>query len=325
MPSPDASTPLLSLEIINYLENKGYTSEGTVAKMRFRHPQRPSRVVTVIRTGPIASKLTFTHPLPAFAAKWQLSAAGDLPRGKSRQEIREVLDDFFRITPKTPPAGAVPFEERLPEVLDIINRIALRNQRANHYELGYDDLVATCKIKAYECWQLYGDKPTYEFQSLVSKSCQHKVDSLLSKHYKSKRRAGAETVQFAPEMADLIPEERVIDRLEHADRNGFIERLSPAQQIILHTILEDEEGLSLRERAILKALRRTLQINLLRYARVKAQSPKSRLPEPRWQLKKIALVSGFSLESLREALSSVKTLIDPKRFADWKSLFEEVK
>src|ERR1700747_1357977 len=180
----------LESAIVSYLEKRGYTPEYSATKTRFSHPQRASRLVSIERLPSSATVIIFLNRLENFAEKWMLSSQGELPIGLSFFEIQEALNDFFVLAKEEAPPGSPPFEVRLKQVSEIIHRYASRNQRAHHYELSYEDLVQIGRYKAYEVWLLYGDKPLGEFQCLVAASLQHRIDSLLAKHYVSKRRAG---------------------------------------------------------------------------------------------------------------------------------------
>jgi len=296
----------LESAIVHYLEKRGYTPEFNSTKIRFRHPQRASRLVSIERLPSRALAIVFLNSLEDFAEKWQLSGAGELPIGLSLLEIEEALDDFFLLEERKAPPGSPPFEERLKEVAEILHRYASRNMRNHHYELSYEDLLQVGRCKAYEVYLLYGDKPREEFERLVAASLKHRIDSLLSKHYVSKRRAGAEVIALSPEMGDILPEEESLaGLLTSAD---FLERtntLLPNQRILLESILNPNA-----------ALRRDHYIEDLRYHKVRDQLPKSRLLLPKFQLAKIAEVTGLPVEELKKAYDLLKESIDTDAWDD---------
>ena len=297
---------MLHLEsaIISYLEGRGYSPEYSATKTRFRHPQRASRLVSIEPLSNRSLAICFLNALEPFTEKWQLSSQGELPIGLSLLEIQETLDEFFLLTEENAPPGAPPFEIRLKEVSEIIHRYAARNKRDHHYELSYEDLVAVGKNKAYEVYLLYGDKPVSEFQCLVAASLQRRIDSLLSKHYVSKRRAGAEVIALSPELSEVLPEEGLPDWLTRVDLPSYYGTLSPAQQAILECIFNPSD-----------ALRRDSYLEDLRYRTVRSQLPKSRLPSPRLKIDKIAAVTGIPVEELQKAYAALKP-IEPNAWND---------
>jgi hypothetical protein len=291
--------------VVSYLEKKGYNPEYSATKIRFRHPQRASRLVSIERLPNQALAICFLNCLEPFTEKWTLSSQGELPIGFSLLEIQKVLDEFFLLQEEKAPLGSPPFEIRLKEVSEIIHRYASRNRRDHHYELSYEDLVAIGRNKAYEVWLLYGDKPLEEFQCLVAASLQRRIDSLLSKHYVSKRRAGAEVISLSPEMTEILPEEGLADWLPNADWLDYLATLRPAQRILLENIVNPSA-----------ALRRDHYLDNLRYRSVRAQLPKSRLPPPKFKIDKIAAVTGLPVEELQQAYETLKTNIDTDAWND---------
>jgi hypothetical protein len=295
----------LESAIINYLEKRGYTPEYNATKIRFRHPQRASRLVSIEQLPSSALAIVFLNCLEIFAEKWRLSSEGELPANLSLLKIQEALDDFFRLKEEQPPPGSPPFPERLKEVAEILHRYASRNQRSHHYELSYEDLLQIGRLKAYEIYLLYGDKPRYEFQCLVASSLGRRIDSLLSKHYVAKRRSGAEVISLSPEMTDILPEESLPDSPLGTDWLEYLQTLPPTQQILLESILNPNH-----------ALRRDHYLEDLRYRRVRAQLPKSRLAPPKFKLEKIAAVTGLPVEELRKAYDTLKENIDTNAWDD---------
>jgi hypothetical protein len=296
----------LESTIVNYLEKRGYTPEYNSTKIRFRHPQRASRLVSIERLPSQALAIVFLNSLEPFAEKWQLSPQGELPIGLSLDEIEAALDDFFLLEEAAAPPGSPPFEVRLKEVAEILHRYASRNRRDHHYELSYEDLLQIGRCKAYEVYLLYGDKPTGEFQCLVAASLQRRIDSLLSKHYVSKRRAGAEVITLSPEVTDVLPEEEsFIGILASADWLGYANTLLPIQRILLESILNPNA-----------ALRRDHYLENLRYHKVRDLLPKSRLLLPKFQLAKIAEATGLPVEELTQAYDLLKESIDTDAWDD---------
>jgi hypothetical protein len=298
---------MLHLEsaVISYLENRGYTPEYSATKTRFRHPQRASRLVSIERLPSQALAICFLNCLEPFADKWELSSQGELPIGLSLLEIQETLDEFFLLTEEKAPPGAPPFELRLKEVDEIIRRYATRLKREHHYELSYEDLLQVGRSKAYEVWLTYGDKPLHEFQCLVAASLQRRIDSLLSKHFVSKRRAGAEVISLSPEMTEILPEEHLPDWLAHTDWKSYLDSLSPAQRTLLENVFNPSA-----------TLRRDHYIEDLRYRTVRAQLPKSRLPPPKFKIYKIAVVTGVPVEELQKAYAALKNNIETDAWND---------
>jgi hypothetical protein len=301
----------LESAVISYLEKKGYTPEYSSTKTRFRHPQRASRLVSIERLPSQAVAICFLNCSEVFAEKWTLSSQGELPAGLYLLEIIEALEDFFLLVEEEAPPGAPPFEVRLKEVAEIIHRYASRNQRNHHYELSYEDLLQIGRNKAYEVWLLYGDKPLQEFQCLVAASIQRRIDSLLSKHYVSKRRAGAEVIALSPEMTEILPEEGLADWLVNADWLDYAATLLPAQRILLENLLNPSKG-----------LRRDHFIEDLRYCSVRAQFPKSRLLPPKFKIDKIAAVTGLPVEELQKAYDTLRINIETDAWNDL--IFESV-
>jgi hypothetical protein len=295
----------LESAVVRYLEGKGYTPEYSATKTRFRHPQRASRLVSLERLTNQTLAVYFTNCLESFAEKWRLSSQGELPTGFSLLEIQKTLDDFFLLEEEKAPPGSPPFEVRLKEVSEILHRYASRNKRDHHYELSYEDLVQIGRSKVYEVWLHYGDKPLGEFQCLVARSLQRRIDSLLSKHYVSKRRSGAEIVSLSPEMTEVLPEESFLDPLADADWLGYAANLLPAQRILLEHILNPPA-----------ILRRDCYIEDLRYRTVRAQFPKSRLLSPKFNLAKIAEVTGLPVEELKKAYDTLQSTIETDAFND---------
>jgi len=296
----------LESAIVHYLEKRGYTPEYNATKTRFRHPQRASRLVSIERLPSQALAIVFLNSLEAFADKWQLSGAGELPIGLSLLEIEAALDDFFLLEEAAAPPGSPPFEERLKEVAEILHRYASRNMRNHHYELSYEDLLQVGRLKVHEVYLIYGDKPTEEFERLVAASLQRRIDSLLSKHYVSKRRAGAEVITLSPEMGDILPEEEGYESV--LTSSDFLERaktLLPTERILLESILNPNA-----------TLRRDHYIEDLRYHKVRNQLPKSRLLLPKFQLAKIAEVTGLPIEELTKAYDALKESIDTDAWDD---------
>ena len=298
---------MLHLEsaIISYLESRGYTPEYSATKTRFRHPQRASRLVSIEKLPNQSLAICFMNAIEAFAEKWQLSSSGELPTGFSLLEIQETLNEFFLVREESAPPNSPPFETRLKEVSEIIHRYAARNKRDHHYELSYEDLVAVGRNKAYEVYLLYGDKPLDQFQCLVASSLQHRIDSLLSKHYVSKRRAGAEVIALSPELTEILPEEGLADWLADTDLSSYVGTLSLAERTLLECILNPSD-----------ALRRDSYLEDLRYRTVRAQLPKSRLPLPKFKLAKIAAVTGIPVEELQKAYAALKHNIETDAWND---------
>ena len=298
----------LESAVVSYLERKGYTPEYSSTKTRFRHPQRASRLVSIERLPSRALAICFLNALESFAEKRQLSSAGELPIGLSLLEIQETLDEFFTLTEEKAPPGAPPFEMRLKEVSEIIHRYAARKKREGNYELSYEDLIAVGRNKAYEVYLSYGDKPLVEFQNIFATSLKHRIDSLLSKHYISKRRSGAEVISLSPEMTEILSEEHRNDSssswLSEGDWSTKLEKFLPAERILLQTIRNPSA-----------ILRRDYLLEDLRYLSVRAQLPKSRLPSPKFKLEKIALATGFPVEELQKAYAALKP-IEPNAWND---------
>ncbi len=301
----------LESAVISYLEKRGYIPEYSSTKTRFRHPQRASRLVSIERLPSSVLVICFLNCGESFAEKWELSSQGELPTGLSLLEIIETLEDFFLLVEEKAPPGSPPFEVRLAEISDIIHRYASRNQRNHHYELSYEDLVQIGRSKAYEIWLRYGDKPPEEFQCLVAAAIQRRIDSLLSKHYVSKRRAGAEVIALSPEMTEILPEEGLADWLTNADWLGYAATLPPAQRILLENLLNPSA-----------ALRRDHFVDDLRYRSVRAQFPKSRLLLPKFKIDKIAQVTGLPVKELQEAYDTLKINIETDAWNDL--IFESV-
>ena len=299
---------MLHLEsaVIRYLESRGYMPEYSATKTRFRHPQRASRLVSIERLPNQATAICFLNSLDSFADRKQLSSAGELPIGLSLLEIQETLDEFFLLAEEKAPPGAPPFEERLKEVEEIIKRYAARNKREHHYELSYEDLLSIGRSKTYEIWLLYGDKPLKEFKDIVAASLKHRIDSLLNKHYVSKRRSGAEVISLSPEMTEILPEENRTDSwLTEGDWSAYLGKLRPAERILLETIRRPSA-----------ALRRDCYLEDLRYRSVRAQLPKSRLPPPKFKIDKIAEATGIPVEELQKAYAALKDHIETDAWND---------
>jgi hypothetical protein len=297
----------LESAVVSYLEGKGYTPEYSSTKTRFRHPQRASRLVSIERLANQVLAICFLNALESFVEKWELSSQGELPIGLSLLEIIETLDEFFLLSEEKAPPNSLPFEVRLKDVSEIIHRYASRNRRDHHYELSYEDLVSIGRNKAYEVWLIYGNKPLLEFQSLVATSLQHRIDSLLSKHYVSKRRSGAEVVSLSPELTEILPEEALTNPLADADLVNYVDSLSLSQRTLFESVFNPSA-----------TLRRDHFIEDLRYRTVLAQLPKSRLPSPKFKLKKIAKVTGLPVEELQKAYAALKP-IEPNA---WNELIE---
>lgn len=289
----------LESTVVGYLEKRGYIPEYSATKTRFRHAQRASRLVSIERFANGALAICFINCVEAFSEKWRLSSAGELPIGLPLTEIRQAFDEFFALEEEKAPPGSPPFEERLKEVSEIINRYAARNQRNHHYELSYEDLVQVGRNKAYEVYLLYGDKPLYEFQCLVAASIQRRIDSLLSKHYLAKRRAGAEVIALSPEMVEILPEEGLGRWLTDTDWLSYIAALPFAQRTLLENIVNPPA-----------VLRRDHYLDNLRYHNVRAQLPKSRLIPPKFTLEKIATVTGLPVEELQKAYATLRANIE---------------
>jgi hypothetical protein len=297
---------MLPLEsaVVSYLERKGYVPEYSASKTRFRHPQRASRLVSLERLTNQVLAICFVNSLEPFSEKWRLSPTGELPINLSISEIQESLDDFFYLEEEKAPPGSPPFETRLKEVAEILHRYALRNRRDHHYELSYEDLLQVGRSKTYEIYLQYGNKPLQEFQCLVATSLQHRIDSLLSKHYVSKRRAGAEVIALSPEMMEVFPEEGSSEGFT-ADLLGYTTTLPPSQKTLLETILNPSA-----------TIRRDHYIEDLRYRRVRAELPKSHLPPPKFKVKKIAEVTGLPVEELQKAYATLKANIETDAWTD---------
>jgi hypothetical protein len=298
--------------LVNYLEQKGLLPEYSPNKTRFRHPQRLSRVVIISSSAPRGFSVSFSQAPEEFSENWGLSPEGEIPIHYGLEETKTILDDFIRVALETPPANAAPFEERLKQVEEVINRYAQRHQRCNNYELGYDDLRAVAMEKAYAVWLHYGDKPKYEFQCLVVRSIERRFSSLLSRYYVSKRRAGAEVVNLSDEMGDLIPEPLAeIEKINPSNWEEYLNTLSLSERALIESVLHPPPVL----------LRDNL-LNGLRFNRVNNQSPKSRIPLPKYNLKKIAAVTAQSTKDLRAAYDKLTTLIPNQA---WDDLIEEPK
>lgn len=291
-------------DLIKYLEKRGLIPEYGRNKTRFRHPQRLSRIATLARTKMDLCAITFSHPLEEFSEHWCLSPEGELPVGLNTEEIKLTLDDFFQIVEVHPPAGSPPFEQRLQEVKEIIHRYAGRHQRMNNYELSYEDLVQIATIKTYEVYRQFGDKPFYEFQCLVARSIERRFVSLLSKHYVSKCRAGAEVIALTDEMREIISEDPG-ERISATDWDDYLRKLTRAERVLVEAILRPNP-----------VLRRDNHLETLRYRRVKFQSPKCRIAVPKYHLKKIALASSIPLSELICAYSHLIESIPTKAWND---------
>jgi hypothetical protein len=295
----------LETAVICYLERRGYTPEYSSTKTRFRHPQRASRLVSIERLPSSALAICFLNALESFAEKWQLSSSGELPIKRSLLEIVETLDEFFTLTEEKAPPGAPPFEVKLKEVSEIIHRYAYRKKCEGHYEISYEDLIAVGRNKAYEVYLSYGDKPTLEFQNIFATSLKHRINSLLSKHYLSQRRSGAEVISLSPEMMEVLPEEGLGNWLANADWLDYLKDLLPAQRILLESVLNPSP-----------TLRRDHYLEDLRYRTVRAQLPKNRLPPPKFKIDKIAAVTGIPVEELHKAYAALKHNIETDAWND---------
>jgi hypothetical protein len=295
-----------SSQIISHLEARSLLPEFSLTKTRFRHPQRLSRLVTINRTKENKVYLSFSHPLPDFAERWDLSLSGELPAECDIETIKLSLDDFFENDVPEAPPGSPPFETTLKAVQEIINRYSNDAKRANNYELTFEDLVSIGTAKAYEVWLRFGDKPTKEFECLVATSIKHRFDSLLSKHYEARCRAGAEIVSLSDEMSDILP--ALMSSIDPTAKKEFFDKLDPNERALVETLLEPPE-----------ALRRDSYLERLRYEHVKNQLPKSRLPFPKYSLKKISIVTDRPLSELTDAYKRLNTQIPSNA---WEELVE---
>jgi Asp-tRNA(Asn)/Glu-tRNA(Gln) amidotransferase C subunit len=299
-------TDYTETDIIDYLESRGLQPEFSPNKTRFRHPQRLSRIAIINHNKGKAFTLRFSNPMFEFIDRWKLSPEGELPVGIEMEELKVILDDFFFIEPNNT-NWALTFEERLPEIKEILQRHATRQQRTNNYELSYEDLYQIASIKAYEIYCQYGDKPTFEFQCLISRSIERRIASLLSKHYVSKCRT-MEMVSLSTEMGDIIPEILQNNELDPADWEEYTEKLNKNERILLESVIHPSP-----------VLRRDNFIENLRFKHIKAQSPKKRIPLPKYKLNKIARVSDISVEELETAYTNLSSTI---KSSAWEELIE---
>jgi hypothetical protein len=283
-------------EITSYLEKKGFQPEYAQDKIRFRHPKRLSRILTLhaLKDGEV--RLSFAHALPEFVEMWNISPTGELPLNFDLVAVYEALDDFFEVVVEEPPPGSLPFDERMKELDELIKRISNRHSRAANYEVNYDDLVAIANAKAYEVYIRFGDKPTYEFQCLVASSIERKFDSLLSKHYLSKCRAGAEVVSLTDELFEVLPSDKAEEEIATKEEfNEYLEKLTPTERLLMKSVIYPTDSLRAEE-----------ALNRLRYERIKSQSPKARLDNPKkYRLRKLALSTDKSENELKIALTNL--------------------
>jgi hypothetical protein len=317
-PEQTSSNPRrLEREIIDYLEKQGLQLEyAQNNKIRFRHPQKLSRVLTLhqLRHGEV--RLSFAHALPEFEERWSLSVTGELPLNFMTEAVWEALDDFFEIVFGDPPPGSPPFERRLLEVDEVIKRYANHHKRAGNYELTYEDLVAIGKEKALEVYIRFGDRPTYDFQCLVARSIERKFDSLLSKHYQSKCRGpaavgGADVVALTDELIEVLPSTSPEEFISKEEWNAYLETLPPVERLLMKSLITPTESLRL-DRAL----------DDLRYQRVKDQQPKARLLPPKgYALRKLALSTSKSENELKIALAA---LIEKNPSTAWDDLVESL-
>jgi hypothetical protein len=318
---PEQPTPpnprRLGAEITAYLEKQKLQPEyAQNNKIRFRHPQKLSRVLTLhqVRQGEVV--LSFAHALPEFAERWSLSSTGELPLNLEAGAVWEALDDFFEVVFGDPPPGSPPFEKRMGEVEEVIKRYANNHKRANNYELNYEDLVAIGKEKAYEVYIRFGDKPTYEFQCLVARSIERKFDSLLSKHYQSKCRGpaavgGADVIALTDEMTEVLPSMHPEEIVMKEEWEAYLGTLTPTERLLLKSVITPPESLRL-DRAL----------DDLRYQRVKDQQPQARLLPPKgYALRKLALATAKSENELKIALAH---LIETNPSTAWAELVESL-
>jgi hypothetical protein len=299
-------TDYTETDIIDYLENRGLQPEFSPNKTRFRHPQRLSRIAIINHSKGGTFTLRFSNPVFEFIDRWKISPEGELPINIGLEDLKVILDDFFFIEPnnKTWPLS---FEERLPEIKEIIHRHATRQQRSNNYELSYEDLYQISLIKAYEIYCQYGDKPTFEFQCVVSRSIERRIASLLSKHYVSKCRT-MEVVSLSTEMGDMIPEITQNRELDPADWEEYTQKLNKNERILLESVIHPSP-----------ALRRDNLIENLRFKHIKAQAPKKRIPSPKYKFNKIARASDISVEELETAYTNLSSTI---KSSAWEELLE---
>jgi len=307
-------------EITSYLEKKGLTIEYASEKIRFRHPHKLSRILTLSALKDGKVRLSFAHALPEFVEMWNIAPTGELPLNLGLAEVYEALDDFFEVVFEDPPPGSPPFEERMKELDELINRISRKRQlydNPEHYELNYDDLVAMATEKAYEVYIRFGDKPTFEFQCLVARSIERKFDSLFNKHFKSKCRFGAGLpVALTDEMlevrrsAKLEEDEEDEEIVTKEEFNEYLDTLPPVERLLMKSVYYPTD--SLREEEAL---------NRLRYERIKAQSPKSRITIAKYRLRKLALSTDKSENELKIALAN---LVKTNPSAAWDELVESL-
>jgi len=314
-------------EIIAYLEKQRLQPEyAQNNKIRFRHPAKLSRVLTLDPGKNGEVRLSFSHALPEFEERWSLSPRGELPLNFEIDVVFEALDDFFEIEFPEPPVGSPAFEERLAEVESHIKQRAnnRKYKRLNHYELNPDELMAIARAKTHEVYLKFGDKPTYEFQSIVIRSVERKFNSLLSKHYESKCRGPVEmegpdgpervertmalTDEMSERLASMKPEETTTPTDEV---DACLESLPPVERLLVKSIVRPTASEQI-DRAL----------DELRYQRVKNQKPNSRLlPPKKITLRKLALSTSKSENELKIALAN---LIEKHPDKAWDELVESL-
>jgi hypothetical protein len=311
-PTPTTNVGRSEAALTTYLERRGLQPEYAQSKIRYRHPQRLSRILTLyqIKNGEVL--LSFAHALPEFTEMWNLSTEGELPLNLEEDEVYEALDDFFEIVFENPPPGSLPFEVRLKEVDEIIRRVARRRECDGNYEINYTDLIAIGQQKAYEVYIRFGDKPTYEFQCLVKRSIERKFNSLLSKHYRAQCRVGATVTALTDEMTEVLTLEAPEEIVTKEEWNEYLESLTPTERLLMKCVIHPTDS-----------LRAEKALDQLRYERIKAQQPKSRLTPPKYRLRKLALSTSKSENELKIAIAH---LIEtrPSTSTVWDELVESL-
>ena len=326
---PEQTSPnprRLESEITAYLERQGLVPDYGQNTIRFHHLQKPSRrILTLHQLKDGEVRLSFAHALPEFEERWSLSATGELPLNFVTEEVWEALDDFFEIVHSDPPPGSLPFEERLREVDDIIKRIANKHKRAGNYELTYEDLVSIETQKTHEVYLRFGDKPTYDWQSLVKVSIENKCRSLLSKHFESKCRGPVEregpdgpervdrTTALTDEMIEVLPATPLEETAMPADEVevALDSVANPVERLLLKSLVRPTKSLQVEQ-----------ALDELRYQRIKDQHPKARLlPPKKYTLEKLALSTSKSENELKLALDR---LIEKNPTEAWEDLIESL-
>jgi hypothetical protein len=260
----------------------------------FRNYQWPSRRL-IIEQNHGQYSLRFSKVPPDFKLKWNLDSESKFTGTLDNDMENQIIRDFFVVDETVAPPGAPPFAKMIELCEPIMRRLAHRFHRQGHYELDLDDMYAVSLVKLYECWLYLGDKPILEFEKILSASLWNKFQTLLSKHFQTERRFGAQVFNITDEMQENVADPRPV-RLhmeEMEELEAKIGHLPEIERFVVKEVLNPSAP-----------LRQSINLDMLRFRRLKQQGQR-RVPAPTMNVARLSQFSGWSGDELTAAYLSV--------------------